>query len=119
MKIKIIKTFYVTSAFLCVALICVILFLKANKIEIADSIPGSCTIFTASYGQRTLFGNNEDYTNPETYYWVEPRSDGNYGGVYFGIDFGFVNFIPQGGINERGLAYDANALPNSRLNLHS
>ena len=26
-----------------------------------------CTIFTFSYGEKTYFGNNEDYINPNTY----------------------------------------------------
>ena len=76
--------------------------------------PGSCTIFATSYGEKTLFGNSEDYNDPETYCWVEPRSEGNYGRVYVG----YGNFYPQGGINEKGLAMDGNALPPSALNLH-
>jgi hypothetical protein len=92
----------------------VVLFQTTGEKTISDSIPGSCTIFTASYGEKVLFGNNEDYTNPKTYYWVEPRSEGNYGVVYFG----FENFSLQGGVNEKGLSFDANALPEARLNPH-
>lgn len=77
--------------------------------------PESCTIFTASYGETVLFGNNEDYTNPRTYYWTSPSTTQFYGGVYFGYD----NFSPQGGINEKGLAFDYNALPKAPLNPHS
>jgi len=74
----------------------------------------ACTIFTASFGNRVLFGNNEDWNKPVSYYWVEPSSDGKYGVVYFG----FGNFWPQGGVNEKGLAFDVNALPRSPLNPH-
>ena len=81
---------------------------------ISDYAPESCTIFTASYDSTVLFGNNEDYINPNTYYWVVPSSDGDYGAVYFGFD----NFWPQGGINEKGLAFDVNALPKAALNPH-
>jgi len=76
--------------------------------------PESCTIFTASYGGTALFGNNEDTMNPKTYYWVVPAEEGNYGGVYLGLD----NLFAQGGINEKGLAFDANALRPAPLNRH-
>jgi hypothetical protein len=80
----------------------------------SDSVPESCTIFTCSYGDTVLFGNNEDWFNPNTYYWVVPSSGEDYGVVYFGFD----NFWPQGGINEKGLAFDINALPKAVLNPH-
>jgi hypothetical protein len=81
---------------------------------VSDPAPESCTIFTASYGDTVLFGNNEDWINPNTYYWAVPPKDGHYGAVYFGFD----NFWPQGGINEKGLAYDVNALPKSPITPH-
>ena len=81
---------------------------------VSDYVPESCTIFTASYGDRILFGNNEDWINPNTYYWVRPPHGVDYGAVYFGFD----NFWPQGGINEKGLAFDVNALPKATLNAH-
>ena len=80
----------------------------------SDLAPESCTIFTASFGDKVLFGNNEDWINPNTYYWVVPPRSENYGVVYFGFD----NLWPQGGINEKGLAYDVNALPKAALNPH-
>jgi len=78
---------------------------------IGDGGPHSCTIFTISMGERVFFGNNEDYTNPETYYWVVPPREGKYGGVFFGFD----DFWPQGGVNEMGLAFDINALEETPL----
>ena len=84
------------------------------KAIISNPVPESCTIFTASHGDTVLFGNNEDWINPNTYYWVVPSRGGDYGVVYFG----FENFWPQGGINEKGLAYDVNALPKAALNPH-
>ncbi len=80
----------------------------------SELVPGSCTIFAASVGNTALYGNNEDYNNPKTYYWVRPSGKNIYGGVYVGFD----NFSPQGGINEKGLAFDYNALPETPLNLH-
>jgi hypothetical protein len=70
-------------------------------------IPGSCTIFAISQGESAFFGNNEDWKDPLTYVWVEPPDAGKYGVLCFG----FENLYPQGGINEKGLAFDANALP--------
>jgi len=86
----------------------------SDKAIVTDYIPESCTIFTSSYGDTVLFGNNEDWINPNTYYWVAPSSGGDYGAVYFGFD----NLWPQGGINEKGLAFDVNALPRAVLNPH-
>jgi hypothetical protein len=59
-----------------------------------------------------LFGNNEDFSNPNTYLWVVRPSEETYGGVYLGYQPG----RPQGGINEMGLAFDALALPAAPLN---
>jgi hypothetical protein len=82
----------------------------------ADSylVPGSCTIFAASFGNTVLYGNNEDYRIPKTYYWAEPPGEKTYGGVFLGFD----NFFPQGGINGKGLAFDFNALPEAPLKPH-
>jgi hypothetical protein len=70
-------------------------------------ISGSCTIFSVSKGGAVFFGNNEDWRNPLTYIWVEPAGDGKYGVLCVGFD----DLGPQGGINEKGLAFDGNALP--------
>jgi hypothetical protein len=85
-----------------------------NKATVSNQAPESCTILTASHGDKVLFGNNEDWINPNTYYWTVPRTNDTFGVVYFGFD----NFWPQGGINEKGLAFDVNALPKSHVNPH-
>lgn len=85
-----------------------------DQFNVSQDVFGSCTIFTVSNGETILFGNNEDYTNPKTFFWVVPAGNGNYGGVYFGFD----NLWAQGGINEKGLCYDWNALPAAELNKH-
>lgn len=79
-----------------------------------NPVLGSCTTFSVSSGNNVLFGNNEDYYNPETYLWTEPATEENLGCLYLGFD----RDSHQGGINEKGLCFDANALPNSRINLH-
>ncbi|MCB0644889.1 MAG: hypothetical protein KDC44_24755, partial [Phaeodactylibacter sp.] len=83
--------------------------------EHIDPVPGSCTIFSASIGDKVLFGNNEDYYKPKTYLWTDPATAEKYGCVYLG----FKDYSHQGGINEKGLCFDANALPKAKINLHS
>jgi hypothetical protein len=63
----------------------------------------SCTIFYASNQKTTLAGNNEDWNNPFTKIWFLPAKNGKYGRVYFGFD----SFMPQGGMNDQGLFFDA------------
>jgi len=77
-------------------------------------IPGSCTIFCISYNESVYMGNNEDWKNPLTYFWVKPPKEDEYGILYFGYD----DFGPQGGVNEKGLAFDGNALPYIKVNSH-
>ncbi len=66
----------------------------------------TCTIITMARGGRILIGNNEDWTDSRTRMWIVPASAGQYGRVLFGFENRFI----QGGINEHGLFYDANAL---------
>ena len=80
----------------------------------STGVTSACTIFTVSDDDTVFFGNNEDYSNPNTYYWVDTPEDGKYSGIYFGFD----NFWPQGGINEKGLAFDINSLRETPLNPH-
>ena len=62
----------------------------------------SCTAFYINKDQIVLVGNNEDWFNFNTRIWFTPAKNGNYGRVYFG----FSDFIPQGGMNEKGLFFD-------------
>jgi tetratricopeptide (TPR) repeat protein len=99
---------------LCVVFTSIAVMWVPNWMECSDTVPQSCTIFTASFGNTVLFGNNEDYINPSTYYWVSPSTAYSYGGVYFGFD----DLVPQGGINEKGLSFDYNGLQEAALNSH-
>ena len=73
-----------------------------------------CTIFTVSRGGRVFFAGNDDYTNRDSYYWVDPGGDATgYGAVYFGEPDNV-----QQGFNEKGLAYDANGLPQAPVMPH-
>ena len=90
----------------------VICLLLLSLVSVSASATEACTILTATQDDRVFFGNNEDYSNPDTYYWVVPPGNGTYGGVFFGFD----DLWPQGGVNEMGLAFDINALPEAPLN---
>jgi hypothetical protein len=72
---------------------------------LANGMPLSapaCTIFMLTDGDRVLFCNNEDWSDPQTRIWFIPASQGKYGCAYVG----FGNGWGQGGINTEGLAYD-------------
>jgi len=62
----------------------------------------ACTIFVLTDGNRVLFFNNEDWTNPKTRIWFVPAGDGYYGCAYVGYDDGWA----RGGVNSEGLACD-------------
>ena len=82
--------------------------LSANK-----SLPSGCSVITISKGDSVFFGGNDDYINPDSYYWVEPGDSSIYGVIWIGKPDD-----PQQGVNEKGLAYDANGLPRFGLNPH-
>ena len=56
---------------------------------------------------KSFVGNNEDYWNSNTRIWFEKGKNGDYGSAYVGFD----NRFPQGGINEKGLAFDGLTVP--------
>lgn len=62
----------------------------------------ACTIFVLTDSKRTLFFNNEDFSNPSTRIWFLPGGKHFYGTAYLG----FNNDWAQGGVNTRGLAFD-------------
>lgn len=67
------------------------------------SLPSlACTIFVLTDSKRTLFFNNEDFSNPATRIWFLPGTDRFYGTAYLGFD----NNWAQGGVNTKGLAFD-------------
>lgn len=62
-----------------------------------------CTVFYSSYGNVILGGNNEDYSDPNTGFFLIPAESGKHGW----IKFGFMGGWPQGGMNDQGLFWDA------------
>ena len=53
---------------------------------------------------RVFGGNNEGSDNPDTNIWFAPAEAGKHGRIFFGWD---VRNYPQGGMNEKGLFFDA------------
>jgi len=62
----------------------------------------ACTGFYVTRDGNIFAGNNEDYINPKTKMWVIPAENNKYGKILFGFD----DYNPQGGINEKGLFFD-------------
>lgn len=61
-----------------------------------------CTIFVLTDRHRTWFFNNEDYLIPTTFLWFRPSGSDHLGCAFVGFD----NGVAQGGLNEKGLAFD-------------
>jgi hypothetical protein len=76
-------------------------------------LPVGCTVFTVSKGKQVFFGGNDDYINPDSYYWVDTGDVQGYGAIWIGTPDNV-----QQGVNEKGLAYDANGLPRVDVNPH-
>lgn len=74
----------------------------------------ACTIFTAVKGKTVLLAGNEDQTTNNSYLVVDPT--GKYGVVFFATPMEGLPLVMQMGINEEGLSYDINAIPQEALN---
>ncbi len=71
----------------------------------------ACTLVKMTVKGKTVVGNNEDFSNPDTRIWFEPGTRNQFGAVYVGYD----NLFPEGGINEAGLMFDAFGMSNKPL----
>ena len=69
-------------------------------------ISGGCTVITVAKEENVFFAGNDDFINPDSWYFVEQGDSSNYGVIWIGKPEN-----PQQGISEKGLAYDANGLP--------
>ena len=78
------------------------------------SSPSGCTVITLVKGESVWFGGNDDYIHPDSYYWVDPGDGSRYGAIWIGQPDNV-----QQGVNEKGLAYDANGLPRVDVNPHT
>lgn len=72
-----------------------------------------CTVISIAKGDRVFFGGNDDYINPDSWYWVDPGDSTRYGVIWIGAPDN-----PQQGVNEKGLAYDSNGLPRVEVDPH-
>jgi hypothetical protein len=73
----------------------------AAALSLAIPSAHACTVFTITGGERILFCDNEDFSNPRTRIWFVPGSETKHGRVYLGFDDGWG----QNGLNDKGLAY--------------
>jgi len=48
---------------------------------VEDPKPLHCTVLYASDGVSMMGGNNEDWSDPNTMFWLIPSSDGKYGWI--------------------------------------
>lgn len=75
----------------------------------------ACYFILGKKNDRVLVGYNEDWYRSNSKYWFEyPSKKEKYGAVFFG--FGGEFKIAQGGVNEKGLFFDGNAIPKQILN---
>lgn len=85
-----------------ITIILVGLFFSTNPIVM------SCTVFHASNESMAIGGNNEDWSDPDTYIYFIPATEIEYGKVIVGYA---GSYWIQGGMNEKGLFWDGLACP--------
>jgi hypothetical protein len=73
----------------------------AASLTVVAARTRACTVFTITDGERVLFCDNEDFSNPRTRIWFVPGPGSKHGCVYLGFDDGWG----QNGCNAKGLAY--------------
>lgn len=66
-------------------------------------LEAGCTVIYGADDRGAFGGNNEDSPYPNTMVWFIPPEDGKYGRALIGYE----NFVWQGGVNDRGLFFDA------------
>ncbi len=76
----------------------------------------ACTIITASVGETVLFGGNEDQFPNSSFLVV--NTGGKFDVVYFATPWKHVPLLMLMGINEKGLSFDYNGIPEEKLIPH-
>ena len=111
-------------------LVFLVSFLWITSLTDESSITGvhACTNFKTKDDQTVFFGNSEDYALSQisdTFITFVPSGqiwyDGSqlrYGAVVVGYGNGTGNSWFQGGMNERGVAFDSTSVPHTEPNLH-
>lgn len=67
----------------------------------------ACSMFKITKDRKTIVGNNEDWWNPISQIWFEPKQNQKFG--YMAI--GFHDNFAQGAVNDGGLMFDGFAMP--------
>ncbi len=62
----------------------------------------ACSMYKLTKNGKTIVGNNEDYTSPNSQFWFEKGSADTYGVMYMGL----LDKFAQGAVNEQGLVFD-------------
>lgn len=62
----------------------------------------ACSMYKLTKNGKTIVGNNEDYTSPNSQFWFEKGDSKTFGVMYMGL----LNNFAQGAINEKGLVFD-------------
>jgi len=73
-----------------------------------NQLINACTVFHVSNENLAFGGNNEDWTDSDTYIYFVPPNEDEYGRVIVGYA---GNYWIQGGMNEKGLFWDGLAAP--------
>jgi hypothetical protein len=76
----------------------------------------ACTIFTVVRGETVLFCGNEDQEPNSSYIVLD--TNGKYGALYFATPWLQWPLVMQSGVNEKGLCYDDNWIPEEALARH-
>jgi hypothetical protein len=90
-----------------ISVIAIVLFLS---ISTASDL-FSCSLVKITSNGKTIVGNNEDSGNSDTRIWFEQGSGKQFGVVYVGYN----ELMPEGGMNEAGLMFDAFAVNDKPL----
>jgi predicted choloylglycine hydrolase len=87
----------------------ILLLVFCSSLMIVSGSPAdACTIVVKADSESVLVGNNEDFLEPRTKVWFLARTDSAYGRMIWGYDRYLYPY--QGGMNERGLFIDINAI---------
>ena len=76
----------------------------------------ACTIISASHGEKVFFGGNEDQALTSSFLVVDNRE--TYRALYFATLGEKNQPVMQMGVNEMGLSFDVNRIPEAKLNPH-
>ena len=82
------------------------------------SSASACTIFSVSYGQKIFFAGNEDQRPQNSASWLFVDKTGPLGVVFFATPWAKWPIVMEAGMNEKGLCYDQNWIPDEKLNNH-